>query len=71
MTKIDEGATQKQVEYATVIHELLGADLPTEKTKSAYIKYLNRYAPIYRARCGEYRLTSEMQNEMIDARRDW
>lgn len=71
MLKFGELATQKQIEYANAIYDMLGAELPNEKTKSAYSAYLDKYAPIYRESCREYSLLAELETEMIDARRDW
>ena len=46
-------ATPKQIEYATAMHDLLGAELPTEKTKQAYSDYINKYAKKYKEVAGQ------------------
>ena len=71
MLTFGELATQKQIEYANAIHDMLGAELPNEKTKSAYSEYLDQYAPLYRDRCRDYNLFADLELELIDGRRDW
>lgn len=41
-------ATTGQIELAEKIHKLLGAELPTEKTKQKYSDYINKHVVKYR-----------------------
>ena len=45
--------TQKQIEYARAIHELLGKELPEEITKQAYSDYIDRHAAAYKEAVGK------------------
>lgn len=45
--------TQKQIEYARAIHELLGKALPEEITKQAYSDYIDRHAAAYKEAVGK------------------
>lgn len=64
-------ATMKQIEYAQSIHELLGAELPAEKTKKAYSDYIDKYVMQYKETVRELQRNHELHMEAIDARRDW
>ena len=45
--------TQKQIEYARAINELLGKELPEEITKQAYSDYIDRHAAAYKEAVGK------------------
>ena len=48
-------ATAEQIEYETAIHDLLGVELPEEKTKQAYSDYICRYVVRYKSALREDR----------------
>ena len=41
-------ATPAQIEYVKNIHNVLGFEIPAERTKQAYSDYINRYSNRYK-----------------------
>ena len=64
-------ATQKQIEYAEAIAELLGVGMPEPKTKQNMSDFISANAVKYKQTLAEMKLEHECDMQMIDARRDW
>ena len=63
--------TDKQIEYAEAIANLLGVELPESETKASYQVWISRYSKAYKHAIAQMKLEHEVDMEMIDGRRDW